>query len=140
MAHKHETHKHKIVFWGILATEISHIFCCVLPMLFSLAGLLTTLGLVVVMPDWLDHLHHVMHEWEIPAIALAGIMVALGWGLHFYSYKEDCHDHGCHHKPCTPRKKAAAKILIFASFLFVVNMLIFLFFHDGISRLSNLLG
>jgi len=133
MAHKHK----KTVFWGILATEVSHVFCCVLPMLFSLASLLATFGLVIIMPAWLETLHNFMHEWELHAISAAALVLALGWGLHLYSYKEDCHDHGCAHEPCTPRKNQASIILKIATGLFILNVTIFVFLHDGAARIGG---
>jgi len=88
-------------------TEISHVFCCVLPLVFSLAGLLAGLGLVILLPDWLNGLHDAMHGFELATIIAAGVMLILGWAVHFYSVHNDCHEHGCSHQPCGPRKKAA---------------------------------
>lgn len=123
--------KEKALHIGLVLTGFSHIFCCVLPLLFGVAGLLAGLGLVIVLPEWIDGLHDVMHGYELYIIILAGVMVAIGWAVHWYSYKNDCHDHGCSHGPCTPRKKTASRLLILGTFLFVLNVIVFLFFHDG---------
>lgn len=129
--------KKNALFIGIIATEISHIFCCVLPLLFSVLALLAGLGLVIVLPDWMTDLHDVMHGYELPVIIAAGVMVVLGWAAYLYSYENDCHDHGCSHQPCAPRKKTASKLLKIGTFLFLVNIVVFLFFHDGIERIMH---
>ena len=128
----------KALLWGIVATEASHIFCCVLPTLFSVMSLLAGFGLVAVVPAWLSDVHAVMHGWEIPALFLSMLAVALGWGLHVHSLKIDCHDHGCGHGPCVPRKRTASRILIGASVLLAFNMAVFILFHDGLNRLALL--
>ena len=125
MEEKHQ----KRLFWAIIATETSHVFCCVLPTLFSVMSVLAGLGVVAVMPGWLDSLHDVMHDWELPAIILSAIVVVIGWGLHYYSLKNDCHDHGCEHEPCGPRKRTASRILVAASILLAFNLTIYFGFH-----------
>lgn len=119
----------KKLFWAIIATETSHIFCCVLPTLFSVMSLLAGIGIVATMPGWLETFHDAMHDWEMPMIALSASVVAVGWGLHCYSLKNDCHDHGCEHEPCGPRKRTASKILIGATILLAFNVTIYFGFH-----------
>lgn len=120
---------------AILASETSHIFCCVLPTLFSLISLATGLGLIAAMPPGLEFVHAVMHEWELPMIALSGAIVLLGWGVHYLAIKLDCHDTGCMHGPCAPKKRKAGAILKIASVLFVVNVTVYLFFHHGLEAI-----
>ncbi|MCB9991356.1 MAG: hypothetical protein H6867_08235 [Rhodospirillales bacterium] len=120
---------------AILVSETSHIFCCVLPTLFSLVSLATGLGLIAAMPTGLEALHEIMHEWEAPMILLSGAIILLGWGAHYLSVKLDCHNTGCVHEPCGPKKKQAGKILKIASLLFVFNVSIYLFFHHGMEAL-----
>jgi len=129
--------KQKALHVGIIMTEISHVFCCVLPLVFSLAGLLAGLGLVILLPDWLNGLHDAMHGFELATIIAAGVMLILGWAVHFYSVHNDCHEHGCSHQPCGPRKKAASKLLKAGTLLFVLNIIVFFFFHDGLERISS---
>ncbi|MCB1562157.1 MAG: hypothetical protein KDJ75_01145 [Alphaproteobacteria bacterium] len=129
----------KAMYWAILASETSHVFCCVLPTLFSIMSLLAGIGLAAGMPGWLDSIHHVLHAWEIPLILLSGFVVALGWALHFYSEKIDCHDTGCHHGTCAPRKKTAGTILKIATILFLVNVSVYTLFHRG-AELGGFVG
>lgn len=119
----------KRVLWTVIVTECSHIFCCVLPMLFSVISLLSTFGLVITMPGWLESLHDVMHDWELPMIVFSGVVITLGWGIYIYAKKINCHDTGCEHEPCTPKKDKAKLILILASLLFIVNVSIYFGFH-----------
>ena len=125
----HEKHQ-KRLFWAIVLSETSHIFCCVLPTVISLFSLLAGFGLVVSMPGWLQSLHEVMHEWELTMICVSAAVIALGWGLYFYSKKmECCHHTGCHHEPCGPRKNIANKILIAATILMVFNVSMYFGVH-----------
>lgn len=120
------------IYWAVLASETSHIFCCVLPTVFSILSLLAGLGLATVVPVWLEDLHAVLHEWELPLILLSGFVVLIGWGLYIYSKKIDCHDTGCAHGACEPRKDTANLILKVATILFIVNVSIYGVFHRGI--------
>ncbi len=136
------TEKHqKRIFWAIVATETSHIFCCVLPTLFSLASVLAGLGINVTMPGWLESAHDVMHGYELPVIMFSAGVVALGWGLHYYSLRNDCHDvGGCHHEPCGPKKRRASKILIAASILLAINFTVYFGIHRPMDQASHHAG
>jgi len=104
-----------------------------LPTLFSLASVLTGLGLMVAVPGWLTSFHDVMHRWEVPMIIFSASVVVLGWALYFSSKKIDCHDTGCCHEPCEPRKKTANRILIVATVLLIFNVSIYFGIHRGMS-------
>lgn len=121
----------KTLTLAIIASETSHVFCCVLPTLFSVLSLLAGVGLVSGMPVWIESLHEQLHAWEVPMIAFSGSVVLFGWALYAYSRRIDCHNTGCHHGACAPRKKTASKILKVATILFVVNVSVYLIFHRG---------
>jgi hypothetical protein len=121
------------MYWTILASETSHVFCCVLPTLFSILSLLANLGVVATMPGWLENVHGALHHWEVPLIAMSGLVVILGWALYLHSRRVDCHDTGCHHGNCTPRKNTASAILKIATVLFIANTLIYMVFHRGMT-------
>lgn len=123
----------KYLFWAIALTETSHVFCCVLPTVFSVTSLLAGLGVVTTMPPVLESVHHLMHDYEIPMITLSGTVVALGWILYLFSRRIDCHDTGCVHGPCEPGKNRAHTILKIATVLFVVNTAVYLLFHRGMA-------
>ncbi len=115
----------------ILATETSHIFCCVLPTVFSLAGLLAGIGLIGAIPPGIEALHDIIHDWELPIIITSGLVLALGWWVHDYAQKIDCHDgeNGCEHGACEPKKRRSAKILKVASVLFLINVSVYFLVH-----------
>src|SRR5690606_14732462 len=94
----------KPLFGIIILSESMHIFCCVLPTLFSLMGLLAGLGVVAALPPSFNTLHEALHAYEVPLIIVSGLLIALGWGVDRYSRKIDCHDTGCCHEPCGPQK------------------------------------
>ncbi|MCD8520300.1 MAG: hypothetical protein LRY76_07005 [Alphaproteobacteria bacterium] len=123
---------HKTVNVAIFLSEISHIFCCVLPTLFSVLTLLAGLGVLAAVPVLMVHVHDFIHHYELWVIGISGALIALGWGLHRYSLKMDCHDTGCHHPPCTPVKRKTSKFLIVATILFAVNVLVYGVVHQGL--------
>lgn len=125
MQEKHQ----KRLFLAIILSETGHVFCCVLPTIFSIMSLLAGAGLVASMPTWMIGFHDMMHVWEVPMIILSAVVVLLGWGLYFYSRQIDCHNTGCHHEPCGPRKKTANRILVIASILLAFNVTIYLGIH-----------
>lgn len=122
----------KRLIWAVALSESSHIVCCVFPTLFSVVGLLASAGMVIALPPAMIDLHEFMHEWEVPMIAVSGIILVLAWGAVLYSDKVDCHSTGCGHGACAPRKKSAHTILKIASALFVVNVLVYIFLHSGV--------
>jgi hypothetical protein len=119
------------IFWAVLVSETGHVFCCVMPTVVSVMSILSGLGLLSVMPAGLLAFHEFMHHWEIPIIAASAVILALGWLLHFVSLRLDCHDTGCHHGACAPKKTGTGKLLWIASGLFAANLAIYLFFHVG---------
>ncbi len=124
---------HKIQKWmssAIILSEASHVFCCVLPTVFSVVSMLAGLGMIGAMPYWLQSVHDVMHKWELPMIGLAGTVIVLGWALHWISLKLDSHHEHCHHGGCTPKRKSGANLILkAATLLFVVNLGVYFGFH-----------
>ena len=128
---------HKHFGWAVLASELSHVFCCVIPTLVTVLSAFANLGLFMLSPDgMLMTIHNSMHMYEIPIIAFSGAMVALGWVAYLLSRKVDCHDTGCGHPPCTPRKRKNSKVLLIATLLFVVNIAIYFGVHRNVIGLE----
>ena len=117
------------IFWTVLVSETGHVFCCVMPTVISILSLLSGLGLISVMPAGLLAFHDFMHAWEIPIIAASAVLLVAGWALHWLSMKLDCHNTGCHHGACSPRKNKTSKLLWIATGLFAANLAIYGFFH-----------
>lgn len=112
-----------------LISEISHVFCCVLPSIFSIMTVMVGLGVMGAVPVGFVQFHALMHGWEIPIMITSGVILLMGWTLHIISEKLDCRSTGCHHEPCTPKKKKTARVLKIATFLFVVNVGIYSLVH-----------
>lgn len=119
----------KSLMWAVILSETSHLFCCVLPTIVSLMGLLAGLGMVVALPTGVLRLHDFLHEWEVPMIAGSGLILALGWLAVRYGDKVDCHSTGCSHDACAPRKSRAHLVLKIATVLFVFNVLVYTVVH-----------
>ncbi len=117
--------------WVVVLSELSHVFCCALPSVFSVINILVGVGLVGAMPIWMEEFHHLMHGWELPLILMSGSVLVVGWTLHFVSKSIDCHGTGCAHEPCEPKKEHAARVLKIATLLFVANITIYLSIHSG---------
>ncbi len=118
-----------IINWFCLTSEISHFFCCGLPVLFSVLSLLASAGLTAAMPVGLESLHETMHIYEVPMIVISAIILFLGWTLHYIAYLMDCRTTGCAHEPCAPKKKKSGKVLIIATFLFMLNLTAYILLH-----------
>lgn len=122
----------KALFWTIVASESTHVFCCVLPTLVSILSLVAGLSALSFLPASILRLHEMLHGYEVPIIIFSGAMLALGWVLHFYSEKLDCAvDACCSHEPCAPKKSKTFKVMIFASLLFFFNIAVYFAFHYG---------
>jgi hypothetical protein len=117
---------------AIVLSEMSHVFCCVLPTLFSVLTLLAGLGVLAAVPVMMIEVHELIHQYELWVIGFSGGMILFGWVLHWQSLKVDCHDTGCHHPPCTPVKSKTSKFLVVATVLFAVNLLVYGVVHRGL--------
>ena len=113
-----------------VASEVTHMFCCGIPMIFSVLSFLTSAGLMASMPSSLEHIHHVMHDYEIPMIAISALLITTGWVFHYISKAIDCRKDGdCSHAPCSTKKKRSSKILMLATFLFILNVTGYFLLH-----------
>lgn len=122
----------KGIFWAVIASEASHVFCCVLPTVFSTLSLLAGVGMISAIPAPLAGLHELLHEWEVPIILVSGAILALGWVLHRYSLKLDAKQACCAHGECTPSKRRSSNVLKIATALFIINVTVFAVFHRGL--------
>ncbi len=119
----------KPMMWAVILSETSHLFCCVLPTIVSLVGLLAGLGVVVALPVRFLELHDFLHQWELPMIAGSGLILALGWAAVRHGDKVDCHSTGCAHGACAPKKNRAHLVLKIATVLFIFNVLVYAVVH-----------
>lgn len=122
--------------WAVVVSELSHVFCCVLPTLITVLGALANIGLVSVAPHFILDIHDTLHAYESSIILFSAAMVCLGWGVHLSSMKVDCHDTGCTHPPCDPVKKKNARVLVIATVLFAFNLVIYFGIHRNVFGLE----
>lgn len=133
-----QKHKiHHVVSWVALASVIGHVFCCGIPLALGILSLIAGLGTFSAVFPGLDAAHAALRDVEIPMLLFSLSMVMLGWGLQFHASKVDCHDTGCEHPPCNPRKTRTTRLLWLATFLFFANFAMLVFAHDHAEPLSG---
>lgn len=125
------------LFWSVVASETIHIFCCVLPTIFSILSLMAGFGLIATMPSAINIAHETIHEYEIPMIITSAIILLFGWAVYIYSKHVHCEQEGtCCHGSCEPKKDRTQIFMIVATILFVVNVSIYFSFHrDDVSSI-----
>lgn len=120
----------KSLFVGMIASESIHIFCCVLPTIFSVLSLLAGFGLIATMPGFIEDAHHIIHDYEIFIMSMSCAILIIGWGLYLYSRKINCATDGnCAHKPCGPKKDRTRVFMTIATILFLCNILVYFTIH-----------
>lgn len=124
----------KTVLAALLVSETSHIFCCVLPTVFSIVSVLSGIGIISTLPTGWVHVHEILHHWEVPMITISGIILVLGWGLHYYTEHmgpHEQHKHCCdgHCGPKEQKKNKIHTVLKIATVLFVINVAVYVLFH-----------
>lgn len=118
------------IVWLVVASEISHLFCCVLPTLAAVLSLAVGVG---ILPTAFTQLHDFIHGYEVPVIIFSAVMLGLGWWAYLLAKRTDCHalghdEHACH--KTTDRSKL---FLWMGTALFVINLIIFLSLHSTLS-------
>jgi len=122
--------------WAVLMSEFGHIFCCVLPTIFTVLSFAANIGMIGMAPAWMLALHEHIHQHEVTIIIFSGIVLVMGWAVLLFSRRVDCHDTGCGHPPCGPVKDKNRIIMIVATFLFLANFAIYTLIHKNIFHLS----
>lgn len=119
------------IVWLVVASEISHLFCCVLPTLAAVLSLAVGVGLL---PTAFTQLHDIIHGYEIPVIIFSALMLVLGWWAYWLAKRTDCHslghdEHACH--KTTDRSKV---YLVVGTALFALNLCIFIGLHVPLNK------
>lgn len=120
---------------AVLVSELGHIFCCVLPTIFTALSFAANIGLISMAPSWVMEIHERIHHYEAGIIIFSGSILVLGWAAFYLANKVDCHNTGCGHPPCDPHKAKNKKIMIIATALFLFNLSIYAFVHKNILNL-----
>lgn len=112
-----------VVQWVLLVSLTSHIFCCVLPTVFSVVSALSGVGLLSASMPAVHFIHEITHDFEHVLLSFSAFMLMISWGAYLYSRQIDCHNTGCQHGPCDSKKDRSKLILWVASALFVFNVI-----------------
>lgn len=110
--------KNKAVKIGIIASIVPHIFCCGLPIVLSVIGLIA--------PES-AHFHLIPHEWEPLLFIISGAMLVFSW----YLIARDCR---CKCEHCGGDKSHRTQKIIMSviTALFVLSILLhFVSAHHG---------
>lgn len=86
--------KNRAIGLGIIAGILPHLFCCVLPVVLGIVGM--------VAPDFADH-KIIPEQAEIWLFIFSGIMLTLSWVIYFHNHDCDCEHCGETHHHRTQR-------------------------------------
>ncbi|MBQ8294152.1 MAG: hypothetical protein IJX89_02085 [Alphaproteobacteria bacterium] len=107
--------KNKAVKIGIVASILPHIFCCGVPMILAIVGL--------VAPD-AAHFHLLPHWMEPWLFVFSGVMLGFSWWLIMRDCKCECNN--CHGAVTHRTQKI---ILGFITIIFVISILLHIASH-----------
>lgn len=108
--------KNKVVKLGIIATIAPHIFCCGIPMILAVIGL--------VAPD-MAHFHILPHWMEPWLFVFSGAMLGLSW----YLVWRDCSCQ-CSHCNKNTSHKGQKITLTIITFVFIVSLILHFLSHN----------
>ncbi len=108
--------------------ELSHVFCCGLPMLAAIMSAGSQVGL----SGSFVAFHHFTHAYEVPILIGSGLLLLTAFLLQVISYRVECNQAICQHGDCTPRKFRVSWIFVVALALFVVNVSVFYWSGHGV--------
>ena len=105
--------KNKAVKFGIIASVLPHLFCCVLPIVLSVVGLFAPeIAHTEMIPEWIE-------PWIFVFYAL---MLGLSWVLTF----QDCPCADCEDEKSHKKQKIILGII---TGLFLISIILHLFSH-----------
>ena len=107
--------KNKAVKVGIIAGILPHLFCCVLPVVLGIIGM--------VAPDFADH-EIIPESAEIWVFVFSGLMLILSWVMYFNH--DECE---CNHCKETKHHHIQKIILICITILTICGIIIHLISH-----------
>ena len=125
------------IVWLVIASEASHLFCCILPTLAALLSLAVGVGLL---PTAFTILHDVIHGYEIPIILFSGLMLGLGWWAYWLARKTDCHALGHDEHACHKTTDRSRIYLVIGTILFLVNLCVYFTLHHALNRQDQVQG
>ena len=110
-----------------LLAELSHIFCCGLPIFVAVMSAGSQIGL----GGGFIAFHGLIHNYEVMILIGSGLLLALGLALHYVSYRINCRTTGCAHDDCEPVKFRVGWIFAIALVLYGANIAFFILSGHG---------
>ncbi|MGI9521925.1 MAG: hypothetical protein ACR2PG_09790 [Hyphomicrobiaceae bacterium] len=101
-----------------LLAELSHIFCCGLPILVAVFSAGSQIGL----GGAFFVFHRFIHDYELQILFASGLLLAIGFGLHLFSYWVTCRETGPGHDHRKPKRFRIGWIFTIALILYVANL------------------
>ena len=114
---------------ALLFAELSHVFCCGLPIFIAVMSAGSQVGFGGVFATF----HDLIHNYEHVILIASGLLLALGLGLHYISFQINCRTVGCKsvHSDCTPQKFRSGWIYTIALALYAVNLAFYILSGHG---------
>ena len=117
---------HKFANAAVIASGFSHIFCCVLPTVLSIASISSVFGLSTVDIfnfEWFEAI-------ELQVLIVSGIILFISGMAQLISWRIKCNTDVCHHGSCDQRKNWAMRLFIFATTLYLFSLLMLFFLPE----------
>lgn len=111
-----------------LMAELSHIFCCGLPIFVAIMSAGSQIGL----GGGFLVFHAIIHDYEIPILIGSGMLLAVGLLLHYISFRINCRTVGCAHSDCEPVKFRVGWIFTIAIALYALNLALYIYSGHGV--------
>ncbi len=113
-----------------LIAELSHIFCCGLPIFVAVLSAGSQIGL----GGGFVVFHELMHDYERLILIGSGMLLVIGLLLHYVSHQIDCRTTGCHgaHGDCAPKKFRVGWIFTIAVALYAANLAFYVLSGHGV--------
>ena len=117
-----------------LLAELSHIFCCGLPIVIAVMSAGSQVGL----GGGFLAFHTLIHDYEYQILVGSGLLLAVGLLLHYVSYQIDCRTTGCGHvhDDCGPKKFRVGWIFSIAIALYAANLTFYVLSGHGAAPIS----
>ncbi|MGI9388141.1 MAG: hypothetical protein ACR2OX_11990 [Methyloligellaceae bacterium] len=112
-----------------IAAELSHVFCCGLPVVVALLSAGAQVGL----GSGFLFIHDIMHAYERPILAGSGLLLVAGLILQYVSFRIDCRNTGCAHSDCAPKKMQVSWIFRIAVVMYAANLAFYFLSGHGLA-------
>ncbi|MEM8971411.1 MAG: hypothetical protein AAGD43_05015 [Pseudomonadota bacterium] len=101
-----------------LLAELSHIFCCGLPIFIAVMSAGSQIGFGGAFVVF----HRFIHDYELHILIGSGLLLAFGFGLHIFSHWMECHSPEHNHHKSKPKRFRIGWIFSIALILYVANL------------------